>query len=88
MIGPVGDAQSVPALIDRSAVDAALLDINLGAGPSFEVAELLRERDIPFAFVTGYDGGVVPAEYSSARRIAKPVRDRDLVEAVSRLLAR
>src|SRR5215468_1419490 len=36
------------------AFDMAFVDINLRGVPAWPVAEVLRERGIPFAFVTGY----------------------------------
>lgn len=35
--------------------DVALLDVNLRDEKSFPIADVLVERNIPFAFVTGYD---------------------------------
>src|SRR5215470_1159993 len=43
--------------------DFALVDINLGHGPSFVIARLLTEMGIPFAFLTGYDDIVIPDEF-------------------------
>ena len=34
---------------------SAILDINLGGEMVFPLADLLRERHIPFVFATGYD---------------------------------
>ncbi len=40
--------------------DAALLDIGLDGHYQFELADLLQETGVPFAFVTGYDYLVEP----------------------------
>lgn len=40
--------------------DAVLLDINLDGQPRPEIADLLMEQAIPFAFVTGYDYIIEP----------------------------
>jgi CheY-like chemotaxis protein len=40
--------------------DGALLDVHLDGRPCPELADLLMERDVPFAFVTGYDYIVEP----------------------------
>lgn len=49
-------AHSVPQArieVSKYDYDAALLDIRLGAQQCFEIADLLSEMKIPFAFVTG-----------------------------------
>lgn len=66
--------------------DAAVLDINLGAGPSFKLAEALKDRHIPFIFVTGYDQEMIPEQFSDVERLEKPVQLRQIVGAVSKLL--
>jgi CheY-like chemotaxis protein len=40
--------------------DAVLLDVNLDGQDCTELADLLMERAVPFAFVTGYDYLVEP----------------------------
>jgi DNA-binding response OmpR family regulator len=40
--------------------DAVLLDVNFDGRPRPEIADLLVERGVPFAFVTGYDYVVEP----------------------------
>jgi CheY-like chemotaxis protein len=40
--------------------DAVLLDVNFDGRPRPEIADLLVERAVPFAFVTGYDYVVEP----------------------------
>lgn len=63
--------------------DVAILDINLAGKPSFPVAEMLRERGIPFVFASGY--GVAGLEGSG---ISAPVLQKPFdVGDVRRLLA-
>jgi DNA-binding LytR/AlgR family response regulator len=66
--------------------DAVLLDINLGPGPTFKLAEHLKDNGIPFVFVTGYDQNVIPAEFDNVERLEKPLQLRQLVGAVSKLV--
>ena len=65
----------------------ALLDINLGAGPSFDVADRLADLSIPFAFVTGYDHSTVPSRMSHVEQVQKPLGRDVAPELVRRLLA-
>jgi CheY-like chemotaxis protein len=60
-------------IIEERAPNFALLDVNLGAETSFEIAELLANRNIRFAFATGYGEQVVfPASFADAPRLRKP----------------
>jgi len=54
-VGSLRDAQRA---FDGSRFDCALIDINVGGDKSFDVANQLLARGIPFAFVTGYDSSV------------------------------
>ena len=80
-------ADAALAILHHGAVDLALLDVNLGHGmTSYPVADLLAERGIPFAFVTGYGPGSVRPEYSGRPVLAKPVDERCLEAAMRALL--
>ena len=60
-------------MIEERAPNFALLDVNLGAETSFEIAELLANRNIRFAFATGYGEQVVfPASFADAPKLRKP----------------
>jgi CheY-like chemotaxis protein len=47
--------KSALLLADTSALDGALLDLNINGSYATEVADKLRAREIPYIFVTGYD---------------------------------
>ncbi len=60
-------------LIEERAPDFALLDIGLVREKSFAIAERLEALGIPFAFVTGYDGGTALTDAFAQRpRLPKP----------------
>jgi DNA-binding response OmpR family regulator len=50
------------ALLD-SRVDIALLDVDVTNGKTFEVAMLLRLRQVPFVFLTGSRREHIPDEF-------------------------
>ncbi len=53
--------------------DFALLDIRLGNEDSVPIAERLLDRNVPFAFVTGFeDDLILPAHLRSVPRFSKP----------------
>ena len=83
--GPCPDPAEGLALIEREPVDCAVLDVNLGSGPSFEVAAALRAKGIPFVFVTGYDPCTIPAEFADVERLEKPVDFGRLIRALARV---
>lgn len=85
VLGPFGRDNEAQALVAAQRIDAALIDINLGTGPSFDLARVLHGRGIPFVFVTGYDAAQIPADLAEAPRIEKPVRERALIETVARV---
>lgn len=64
-------------------IDVAILDINLAGKPSFPVAEMLRERGIPFVFASGYGAAGLEGSGISAPVLQKPFDVSD----VRRLLA-
>ena len=72
VIGPCGNEEDGLALAGRAEIDCALLDVNLGPGPSFKIAHIMRERGIPFLFVTGYDREAIPTEFFDVQRLQKP----------------
>lgn len=55
VVGPVSNLQSALLLADTTALDGALLDLNINGSYATAVADKLRAREIPYIFVTGYD---------------------------------
>jgi CheY-like chemotaxis protein len=63
----------------RSAnVDFAVLDLNLRGVSALPIAQILRERRIPFVFSTGYGTSGVPQDFDSYPILAKPFVMADL----------
>jgi two-component SAPR family response regulator len=72
-------------LIEDRAPDFALLDVGLISEKSFAIAERLQAMQIPFAFITGYDGeGVLPPALRSKPRLPKPCSKEALETALRR----
>jgi DNA-binding response OmpR family regulator len=82
VVGPAPDEKHACELLDRETVDSAVVDINLGRGPTYEVAKELTQRHVPFLFATGYDAAAIPVEFEQAARLEKPFRARQLIAAV------
>jgi DNA-binding response OmpR family regulator len=65
--------------------DCALLDIDVVGGKSFGIAETLRSRHIPFAFVSASKPADVPQPLRDAAFIPKPFDERTLLRSVETL---
>ena len=63
-------------------VDLAILDVNLAGERVFPVAEILRERGIPFLFSTGYGASGLPSEFARSPVLHKPFSESDLQEII------
>jgi len=85
VVGPARDKEQACEMLEHEVVDLAVLDINLGQGPSYEVAAELSGRAVPFLFATGYDAAAIPSDFHEAPRIEKPFNGPDLVAAVQAL---
>lgn len=85
VIGPYPRTEDALTALARGRPDCAVLDINLGRGSEFALAERLRQQRIPFLFFTGYDGDVIPARFADVTRLEKPVNPAHLVRAVEAL---
>lgn len=72
--------------IDASKLDAAFLDLRLGADTSLPLAVRLADLGVPFAFLTGYQGDAIPAAYKDRPVIAKPFTPETLLQALFAIL--
>ena len=86
--GPYPSHSQAQESLVRRLPDCAMIDINLGSGPSFELAKQLRLCKVPFVFLTGYDRDVIPAEFSDVRCLHKPVGFGDMVQSIADLVRR
>ena len=65
-------------IADTAMVDFAVLDVNLNGQFVFPVAEILRRREIPFIFSTGYGPSGVSDEFRNYPVLSKPFTIGDL----------
>jgi len=86
--GPAGTVEKAKELVRRSDYDAALLDANLGGRPVDELAVALTQRNLPFAFVTGYGREALPQGFREASMLAKPFTKEQLRALIQALLYR
>jgi PAS domain S-box-containing protein len=79
IVGPVCTASDALAAATDGDFDAAILDINLGDGMVYQVAEILARRHVPFVFVTGYDADSVDSRFREIRVLQKPI-EREMLQ--------
>ncbi|ODM44859.1 response regulator [Cereibacter johrii] len=70
VIGPFPDVHEAMDLLDE--IEAAILDVRLGDETSFDMADCLMNRQVPFVFSTGYDRSVIPERFPLVPVFAKP----------------
>jgi len=73
IVGPVASVDDARALVTQlPELDAAILDVNLGPETVYPVADLLRERRVPFVFSTAVDGAELPERFHDVPLCRKP----------------
>ena len=83
-VGPVGWLQQGCQLAREHALDGALLDVKLHEAVCFPVAAILKARNIPFIFMTGYNEcSSIPVEFRAAPLICKPFEEDELRAALA-----
>ena len=73
VIGPISRASEALLVAKEGDFDAAILDIHLGDGMAYPVAEILAERGVPFVFVTGYQADTIDDRFSEVPVLQKPI---------------
>jgi CheY-like chemotaxis protein len=86
--GSVSQVSDALAVIERGEMDAAVLDVNLGAQKIDPVADELARRGFPFVFTTGYGRNGVPAPHNKRGVVQKPFRAEELANALAQELSR
>ncbi len=87
VVGPVGRLAEGVRLAQDEQLDGAVLDVNLNGEWCFPIANALRDRAVPFVFLTGYgDATVLPHDLRSARRLAKPILGSQLIEVLIEII--
>jgi DNA-binding response OmpR family regulator len=89
VIGPFARLdQAIEAISQMDeAPDVALLDVNLGRQQSFPLAEILRDKGVPFVFTTGYDDSGIPSEWRDRPALRKPFMLHHMKDALEKALA-
>lgn len=87
VVGIESQVETAIARAETEDLDGAILDVNLGGQRSYGVADVLRQRGIPYIFATGYGELGIDPVHLGAPVLAKPYSDADVAQALSSLLA-
>jgi CheY-like chemotaxis protein len=85
VVGPALHLDMAIAMARDETFDWAILDISLEGTPSFPVAEVLRARNAPFVFASGYGAASVGSGFEDVPVIQKPFTIAQLSEALDAL---
>src|SRR3546814_6645 len=88
VVGPAPTVDAAIRLVEDSGMDAALVDANLAGNPVHELAAVLAQKRIPFAFATGYGRDGLPSGFDDVPVLAKPFSPASLRRTVLDLLGR
>lgn len=86
VVGPAQSADKALQMATDEVIDAALVDGNLAGRQVDQIVTALRDRGIPFAFVTGYGREALPAGFDTAPIIEKPFTEEQVTATLNRLL--
>ena len=81
VLGPFTKTHDGLSAARSSKFAAAVLDVNVGGEEIYPLADYLRERGIPFVFVTGYGADSIDGRFAGVPVVQKPV-DRDTLKRV------
>lgn len=85
VVGPASRLDEAIELANRTEIDCAVLDVNLGGQPIYPLVDLLRAKGAPFVFATGYgDAGLRDVDRGSLV-LQKPFREGDLARVLGEL---
>lgn len=84
--GPVPTVDEATAKIESDErIDCVLLDVNLRGEMAFDLADMLKTRGVPFAFVTGYNRAALPDRFAATPALGKPVDPARLIKLFEKL---
>jgi len=82
--GEIGEAMK---LAETAEFDLAILDVNVNGKMISPVADLIKARQRPFIFATGYGSSGLPEEYRDRPALQKPFQIETLAKVIDTVLA-
>ena len=81
-----GDIEEAMTLAQSAEFDLAILDINIKGKLISPVVELIKARNRPFIFATGYGSAALPEEYRDRPAMQKPFQLGALAKMIDTVL--
>ncbi len=81
-----GEINEAIKLVQITDFDFAILDVNVNGKVISPVAELIKARNLPFIFATGYGSSGLPEEYRDRPALQKPFQLETLAKTIDRTL--
>ena len=81
-----GEINEALQLAEATEFDIAILDVNVNGKVISPVADLLKARNRPFIFATGYGTQGVPEDYRDRPALQKPFQIESLKQAIDATL--
>lgn len=73
VVGPANTLEKAMQLVEGKPPAAALLDVDLDGTKVYPLARLLRERQVRFLLLTGYDKADLPEDLRESTILGKPI---------------
>lgn len=87
VVGVAASLKKGLELAHTARFDVAILDVTLGRESSFPIADLLREKGVPFLFASGHGDGL-PEPHADRVMLTKPYDLSELAGKLNLALAR
>jgi PAS domain S-box-containing protein len=84
VVGPFGTVHDALEAVRHEAIDAAILDVNLGGEMAYPIAQLLQAKKVPFVFMTGYGSETITMPFANVRVFQKPLEREVLRDLFAR----
>jgi CheY-like chemotaxis protein len=81
--GEIGEAMK---LAESADFDLAILDVNVNGKMISPVADLIKARQRPFIFATGYGSSGLPEEYRDRPALQKPFQIETLAKVIDTVM--
>ena len=84
--GVTGSRAAAIRYAETLPLHGAVLDIDLHGEPSYPVAQALRERAVPFVFLSGYSRTALPRVWRGVHLVEKPFEREALLRTLDAAL--
>ena len=86
IVADAGEISEAIRLAQSIDFDLAILDVNVNGKVISPVADLIRARNRPFIFATGYGSSGLPEEYRDRPSLQKPFQIETLARVIENTL--